>query len=506
MTYRIALTLLTLLGYIVSLRCQTDLFSFTPLKRYPLGSSPVAASFSRDGKHLAILEPTFVTLVQTGTETAARLAVPPSGPAAVALALSRNGDKVAIGFQDGSIRFLNWGEKIGPACHFHRGRINSLSYSPDGRTLVSVGADRLLIVSDVASSVPVIRLPYTGKSSIRFVDFIGTGTSILGVSESGQILEWDAKRGTLLRQLQDSEKVVHSAVLGGGGTLLALSTEFTSLSKGNPFRPSHPSDFYRENRLKIYDLSKGAVVKQIEGIEGDLSGLTFSADRRFLAGVRQRVQTGVLSVYDLQRGIEVSTIPVLDKSGVALFSPDGSFLAGVSPDGSLALMEVTGIHRSADPGDLAGSKIRITSADRLALINPKSKTSIAVLDFDALGVTESTARAVAAMLRNQLSGSAHVELVERERMERVMTEQNFQNSDRVDLRGAVQLGSLLSTSKMVFGSVSQLGSSYIVSVQVVDVETARIEGIREVLCQRCTLDDLPSAVAELRAALVAKDD
>jgi hypothetical protein len=66
----------------------------------------------------------------------------------------------------------------------------------------------------------------------------------------------------------------------------------------------------------------------------------------------------------------------------------------------------------------------------------------------------------------------------------------------------VRLGRILNAAKMVFGAVSRLGTTFTITAQVVDVETAGIDGIRQVLCERCTVEDLPAATAELAAALV----
>jgi len=42
-----------------------------------------------------------------------------------------------------------------------------------------------------------------------------------------------------------------------------------------------------------------------------------------------------------------------------------------------------------------------------------------------------------------------------------------------------------------------------VSVRMVDVETTREDGVREVICQSCTQKDLPETIKVFRAALVS---
>jgi hypothetical protein len=75
-------------------------------------------------------------------------------------------------------------------------------------------------------------------------------------------------------------------------------------------------------------------------------------------------------------------------------------------------------------------------------------------------------------------------------------------SDRFDPLTAVGLGRALGIRKMIFGSISRLDTTFTINVRVIDVETLKNDGEREVTCQRCTLEDLPGAVAVLKTALV----
>ena len=51
-----------------------------------------------------------------------------------------------------------------------------------------------------------------------------------------------------------------------------------------------------------------------------------------------------------------------------------------------------------------------------------------------------------------------------------------------------------------FGSVSKLGTTFTINVRMVDVKTLQNEGEREIMFQRCELEDLPGAVALLKTA------
>lgn len=161
-----------------------------------------------------------------------------------------------------------------------------------------------------------------------------------------------------------------------------------------------------------------------------------------------------------------------------------------------------GVLRGTTVEDLAGQKIRITSSANKPLVENPSGLRIAMLDLDGIRVEQDMARIVSEMIRNRFAALSGLVLVDRTRMAQVVAEQNIQFSDRTDSATAVRLGRILNVQKIVMGSLSQLGSNFSISVQLIDVETARIDGIREVLCQRCSIDDMPAAVAALQGALI----
>jgi hypothetical protein len=126
-----------------------------------------------------------------------------------------------------------------------------------------------------------------------------------------------------------------------------------------------------------------------------------------------------------------------------------------------------------------------------------------VLDLDDNGVGPEVARAIADQLGNRLAANPGVRLVERRRMAQLLGEQQFQHSGRTDPGSAVRLARILNVNKVVLGAVAKLGTTMTITAQLVDVETAAIDGIREVQCRACALEDLSDAVAEMSETLVA---
>ena len=482
-----------------------------------------------------------IRLINLSDGTSRRVA---SGSGAVTAADCSRAESMGAGAASDGTIWLS--RAAGPAQPLkgHHGRIPSIKFSPKAEFLVSAGDDHNVIVWDPSSGRELFRLDNPSKKTVKLAGFSAGGVTLLGVTETGTILEWDIKNRSLLRQVQDTEKgaTVFSADVSFDGRILAVASELTQLPKGwasgsaglrGPMGGprgapaagpggtgssdpqagnatyqtgrTDPSGLVRQDAIKIYALPGLAVLKPIGGVDGQIVSMSVSADNRFLAGARKRQKGTFLSIYDLGRGIEIASLPMLDGSKVTQFSPNGSWLGNVGMDGGLQIIAVSGVLRSSGAGALGGRRIQITSQDTKPLLNPDSPIVIAVMDLAPLQVQPDTGGAVAEMIRNRISGAKNVAMVERQRMPDIKREQGFQYSDLADPDTAVRLGRAIGARKMIFGSLSKLGATYTINVRMVDVETSLIDGVREVQCRACTEDDLPEAVAELKEAVVGSN-
>jgi TolB-like protein len=108
-----------------------------------------------------------------------------------------------------------------------------------------------------------------------------------------------------------------------------------------------------------------------------------------------------------------------------------------------------------------------------ALAAPKLK--IAFMGIEPSGVSESVASGVSVSFLNALINTHRFEVVERERLAALMEEQGLAISGCTTTECFVQVGKLAGAQKVVVGQVAQVGTSYIVSVRVVDVYSSRVE-------------------------------
>ena len=101
------------------------------------------------------------------------------------------------------------------------------------------------------------------------------------------------------------------------------------------------------------------------------------------------------------------------------------------------------------------------------LAQAPARKRVAVIDFDyatvrafvsdVWGSDQDIGRGIADMLVGQLVRNGNYSVVERKQLDRVLQEQNFQQSGRADASTAAQLGRLLGVDAIIIGSITQFG-------------------------------------------------
>jgi TolB-like protein len=112
---------------------------------------------------------------------------------------------------------------------------------------------------------------------------------------------------------------------------------------------------------------------------------------------------------------------------------------------------------------IPGASLR---ARTLAVLNFDNNTGRA--DYDAMG------RGLAAMMISDLAVSPELRLVERERMQDVLKEQNMQRSVMFDSTTAVKAGRLLGAEIIATGSLAAAGTELRIDMRLIRVETGEI--------------------------------
>ena len=103
------------------------------------------------------------------------------------------------------------------------------------------------------------------------------------------------------------------------------------------------------------------------------------------------------------------------------------------------------------------------------------KSTAAVLDFDARGITALEAQTLTDRFAGELVNTDAVILVERNQMDEILDEQGFQQSGCTSAECAAEIGAMLGVQKMISGSFGKLGSSYTIEAKMFSVETGQTE-------------------------------
>jgi curli biogenesis system outer membrane secretion channel CsgG len=117
--------------------------------------------------------------------------------------------------------------------------------------------------------------------------------------------------------------------------------------------------------------------------------------------------------------------------------------------------------------------MRIPSAFAIALLLTGSvgfaqtKRSVAVMDFDyatvqsgvaaIFGTNQDIGKGIADLIVEKLVKSGTYRVIERKAIQKILAEQNFSNSDRVDPSSAAKIGRLLGADAIIMGSITQFG-------------------------------------------------
>ena len=104
----------------------------------------------------------------------------------------------------------------------------------------------------------------------------------------------------------------------------------------------------------------------------------------------------------------------------------------------------------------------------------RSTMTVAVADFSGQDVSAAEAATVAGLIRTELVNMGVYRVVDRGNMDKILAEVGYQMSGCTETGCAVEMGKHLNVTHMIVGTVSRLGETYIIMVNVVEMETAQI--------------------------------
>lgn len=247
---------------------------------------------------------------------------------------SPNGLQIATGTESGIVSLWNLTQS-NPVFNTdkHNGETLTLEFSPDGRYLVSGGADGVAVVLDAKTGAEVYRSLHSDQ--VRDIAFSKDSKRFVTASKDRYIRVWDADSGKQLLTMSQSDAV-----------------QTVKLTENNRWIVSTGDD----RTVRVWNALTGTEFIQIP-IKGKGTALALSKEGRFLVSGDQN---GYINIWDI--GLIPAPDSILQFSGVtnsAFYSPSGKWIA-VSDDKQVWLL---------NPKTITSSSARPSGSPILSLRN-----------------------------------------------------------------------------------------------------------------------------------------
>jgi Tol biopolymer transport system component/ferric-dicitrate binding protein FerR (iron transport regulator) len=239
-----------------------------------------------------------------------------TGPV-LSLAWPRNGNTIASGGSDGTVRLWDLEEReVRLALHGHKRPVRSLAFGPDGSWLVGVSDEKPghLRIWDTATGTErhVLKAP---KGALQAVAVSPDGHTIASGGaagkEIGEVRLWDAITGQDRGGWHAHLGEVIALAFSGDGKWLATA--------GN-----------KDNLAKLWDLETRRELHSLSGHTKRITAVAFAPDNRILVTASR---DGSVRLWDVASGAELRSLPRDGREVRSVaFSPDGLTLATANGD------------------------------------------------------------------------------------------------------------------------------------------------------------------------------
>ncbi len=136
----------------------------------------------------------------------------------------------------------------------------------------------------------------------------------------------------------------------------------------------------------------------------------------------------------------------------------------------------------------------------------ESKPAVAVLDLRDQGVSQLIAKSLSDELRVNISRLEKFRVIERNEMQAIFMEQDFQQSDECDNEECgAEIGRLLGAEQLIMGSVGRVGKTFLVTTRIIDVSTGEMIKAESVKIRGDIDEILTQAVPVIAAKICGYD-
>ena len=307
-------------------------------------------AFSPDGKTLATgSTDKTIKLVETATGKD-RATLKGHTNWIYALAFSHDGKTLASGAYDKTVRLwdVETGKEVA-TIEAHRGSVRAIAFSPDDKTLASGGSDRSVKLWNVADRE--LKITVKGHdSAVRALAFSPGGNVLTSGDENGNVKLWNQATGKELAATKKTHRDLVTAIaFAGDRTVLsgaadgqiiqwdAASGEMMGVLPGHSGGvvgiavAADGNEFVSagmDRAIKRFHRDSAGPSYLFAGHTGVIQSVAFSPDgRKFVSCGNWPEGDKTLRVWDLEQKKEILTIEHPDQAPMAIFSPNGRFIA-----------------------------------------------------------------------------------------------------------------------------------------------------------------------------------
>lgn len=119
--------------------------------------------------------------------------------------------------------------------------------------------------------------------------------------------------------------------------------------------------------------------------------------------------------------------------------------------------------------------------------------AVAVADLDVSGTSVEESGLLTDRLRAEIWKTQKFNILERQKMDDILKEQGFQLSGACDQASClIEIGKLLPVEKIIGGSIGKIGTTWTITLRLIDIESGRIEKTVVQDCPQCSIDEILS--------------